>query len=296
MGYDAFVRCNCWEQGKTKPYPFDFSFHWDESDFPEPDVPNTEKASPYLDNEYDLAWYALREWASNACEHPDMRAVHERIANVWGMSAFRAALYGSGEQTYPTLVTELPHVNGGSASPEAAKRMIEELERFKQEAAIGRGSELIYSENGQVVMRHNPRTHPIFAWGVGTVGLLHGLDEQGFFLAPFTTQEEAAQSGYPILFNAMQLEITRDGENVVYHNLQDGTRFTLHDPVRPVPAPKNGAAVQEYISVALPAGVASRRFHVVVRDFTPGDYAFAVEALLKVCRASVETGNRIQWT
>lgn len=33
MGYDSFVRCNCLKLGKTKPYPFDYSFHFDEEDF-----------------------------------------------------------------------------------------------------------------------------------------------------------------------------------------------------------------------------------------------------------------------
>ena len=51
MGYDAFVRCNCWEEGKTKPYPFDFQFEWDAIEgFPNILSPECENQNMFQDD------------------------------------------------------------------------------------------------------------------------------------------------------------------------------------------------------------------------------------------------------
>lgn len=103
MGLDASVGCNCMRDGKAKPCP----------------------VGPVLLGEegywqLDLPWeshqrehVAFDVWRRTACEHEDMDAAGERVANWSGVSLFREALHAVGAEKFPALLSELPSANGG---------------------------------------------------------------------------------------------------------------------------------------------------------------------------------------
>src|SRR5512145_1931700 len=107
MGLDAFVQCNCYQQGKTKPFP----------------RPDLEKYLIFdadgqlmldLDDEHEEAHHLFYEWQEDACEHSGMKVVFERISNWSGYRAFQEALSKLGWHHFPVLEAELPALNGGA--------------------------------------------------------------------------------------------------------------------------------------------------------------------------------------
>lgn len=304
MGFDAYVRCNCWKEGKTKPFPFDYGFHLSEDgesweiDIPKPDKSLGEDALQdwYAKN------YALDEWLETCCEHPGMKLVDVRIATVSGMSVFRWALEQVGKHHFPTLGAELPVANGGIMKPEAAERVMSELVFFCQQESVGRGALLFYSVTGEVIQIYNPVRDGIFRHHPAA-GVDMGIDLAGFFIAKRYRSNDPAldlmnknykvQSPRQELFRAIHFGQRRiDADGIEYINADNGSRFTCN--------PGNGGGTLMYegnpkSDLSLPDGVDTQWFHVVTRNYTHEVFRSTIQALIYVCRASIATGNPVVW-
>lgn len=129
MGYDAFVRCNCYELGKTKPFKYSqFIKTYPECLYLElPDVlPKTVKESKEKIKELYNEWYC-----SNPCEHEDMDFCNEWIANVSGMGWLKSCIYWlGGEKEFPALGTQLPDYNDGFMPIKFNNQFRDDLKRF----------------------------------------------------------------------------------------------------------------------------------------------------------------------
>ncbi len=66
MGYDAYVRCRCWEEGRIKPGPFPLD-QIEINDYD--DMPST----PAVPGGHDLeTLIAFDTWVMTCCEHENM--------------------------------------------------------------------------------------------------------------------------------------------------------------------------------------------------------------------------------
>ena len=124
MGYDAYVRCRCWEEGRLKPGPFPLEqIEIDDDD----DMPS----APVVPGGHDLeTLIAFDIWVMTCCEHEDMCLVSERIANIAGMGQLRRGLEAAGAAC-ATLRSVIPDTNEGRVEPAVSAVCLEELAAFE---------------------------------------------------------------------------------------------------------------------------------------------------------------------
>lgn len=109
MGYDAYIRCDCFKKGKAKPFKY-IQYVVDEPEGLELRLPTNIKGTPL---EYTIQ-EAFDEWEWNPCEHEYQEYYSDRICNVCGMAHFRSTLdMLNAETTLPTLYKYLPSSNSG---------------------------------------------------------------------------------------------------------------------------------------------------------------------------------------
>lgn len=131
MGYDAYVRCNCFKEGKTKPFKY-IKYVKDYPEYLELELPEEIKKNTELANKIEIDFY---HWQCSACEHENMEIVSERIANISGMGALRFAIEScGGEKEFPTLATQLPEYNGGFMPVEFNDSFRKELDDFMKKS------------------------------------------------------------------------------------------------------------------------------------------------------------------
>ena len=121
MGLDAFVPCNCYQEGRTTPPPVP-------SDYFELDEGYYLLKQPYA-GDSDLE-EKLYQWTQQCCPHSGMH-ISERISNWVGLRSFQQALDKLGIHHFPVLGSQLPSVNGGSLGVEGARQALTELETFE---------------------------------------------------------------------------------------------------------------------------------------------------------------------
>lgn len=127
MGYDAYVRCNCFKEGKAKPFKY-IQYVKEYTEYLELELPDEIKKNTELADKIEQDFY---DWQESACEHEDMEIVSERIANISGMGALRFAIECcGGEKEFPTLATQLPECNGGFMPVELNESFRKDLEAF----------------------------------------------------------------------------------------------------------------------------------------------------------------------
>lgn len=109
MGHDAFIRCNCYEKGRTKPFKY-AQYIVNNPDYLDLSIPAELKGTPKeheIEKEFSI-------WKENCCEHEDGEYYSVRISNNVGMGRFRSRIYDlNGERDFPTLVKYLPIYNDG---------------------------------------------------------------------------------------------------------------------------------------------------------------------------------------
>ena len=109
MGYDAYVRCNCFKKGKAKPFKY-IQYVVDATEGYELNLPQSIQGTPLQDtieSEFD-------DWKNFSCEHDYQEYYTTRICNVSGMSHFGSTLeLLNGKETLPTLYECLPESNDG---------------------------------------------------------------------------------------------------------------------------------------------------------------------------------------
>ena len=201
MGVDAWVRCNCWENGLTSEPPV-----------PREQLYIDEFGSLAATNEEDEE--EIEAWLETACDHPEMVLAGERIAYHNWFERFGRMLSG---QPFPTLVTEL---GMSYATPaEAAERALAEL------ASLRKLNELVprvYVLRPAVIEEDVEFCGPF----VGLNGPDMATDDRGFRVQDTQTGEE--------LFRSMRFHQTplgSDREPVQLLDLATGHRFLSPLPV-----------------------------------------------------------------
>ena len=109
MGYNAAVYCNCYKQGLATEPPHKEHVTIDE------DGSVNISTGHITDESKRMEWWVdFDKWMSTACSHNDMDYVHERLANISGMAAFRWLIKElGGDLRFPVLTKYLPTSNSG---------------------------------------------------------------------------------------------------------------------------------------------------------------------------------------
>jgi hypothetical protein len=315
MGYDAYVRCNCWKEGKTKPHHFPFEVATGSDGSPSIVSPECERS--YLNAECLEQYQLLWTWSMDACEHFALNYARERIANIWGMASFKSALEALGWEQYPILEEYLPSDNSGKVPPDQAALMIQELERLRQVAHIDAHTVLIDNSTSQVIHEYHEYMEGVggvFLWD-GQHKLEVGIDDEGLFIR---NKVDKTLGNLPnsILFRAWRAEQSPYDPTTGLRLLApESAYFELqHDQEEQILL-RNLETDETYLS---PTGVSllveetlptegdeapkrnlkaiyPRLLYVERRGFGADAYAEIIESLLTVCRASVETGNPVCW-
>jgi hypothetical protein len=124
MGYGAYVRCRCWEEGRIKPGPFPLhQLEIDDDD----DMPATPIAAGEIDMEVLIAFDS---WVRSCCDHENMHLVSERIGNIASMGHLRHGIEAAG-QPCATLHSVLPETNDGRVAPNISAICLKELAAFE---------------------------------------------------------------------------------------------------------------------------------------------------------------------
>ncbi|HMG40848.1 MAG TPA: hypothetical protein VK611_05935 [Acidimicrobiales bacterium] len=196
MGLDASVECTCRREGLTRPPPFAPELLIrDEDDWLTLDLPEGGDPEP---------WRRFDAWMRGCCEHPDMELARVRAASWPDLQAFDAALGRAGRDLFPTLSTEIPHLNGGTTNPAAAVRALAELALFEHRSDLGDNWYLVDVGTGIIVNDYDAigagRAFHLnaFVQADGS-GIDMGFDPHGVYLVSRTEPPRE-------LFRAMRLE------------------------------------------------------------------------------------------
>jgi hypothetical protein len=306
MGLDAFVYCNCLKHGKTKPYTLDFGWQFDVEDgYLQPNVKTDDE------DEYDEKWEQLRDWTADACEHPDCIYASERIANWFGYRKFLNALGRHGWEYFPTLESELPEGNQGTTSPEAAQRMLEELDYFQKNVA-SQSYFLINTLTDEVIHEYNEAYQGIFLYD-GRSGVDIGIDPNGLFIVERTRGRTFMDDvgdiikgipGLPErreLFRAMRFEqrllepeltYTHQGGKVEYFDADTEDRFVCSAISGQQIAWPDGRMENDQGQVRLDY---PQVMHVEARAVEANHFLYIVEPLIAMCKAAIAMDNPIVW-
>lgn len=128
MGYDAYVRCNCYELRKTKPFKFSQFL----KTYPEYiDLELPKKLPKHISESKEQIREQYYEWLHKACEHEYMNYCSERRANISGMAWLKSCIdWLGGEKEFPALGTQLPEYNDGYMPIEYNTQFRIDLDKF----------------------------------------------------------------------------------------------------------------------------------------------------------------------
>jgi len=264
MGLDATVRCGCWEKGTTSacPVPRD-AVKLDDDD----------QLVLNLSWEHNQDAYArFEDWLEECCPHPQMTLAHQRISTWSGIRKLQHALSVLGETRCPTLLAELPGVNGGRTSPEAAARCLKELDAFEQIAKLGDAVKLVDEDTGWAIYDHIEVYDGVFAW-LGAEGIEIGIDTAGFFVR--------AEDGTE-LFRAEAFEQVQSDGMFTYRDRASQRTYTCRHGI-------------SYPHRTRDAWVYPRQLVVKTVHDTAQNYAHELAALRAVFEASVASGRPVVW-
>lgn len=259
MGLDAFVPCRCWEEGRCKPAPEGFEIFRD---------PETGALDAINDRDPRLDREALVDWRYSSCEHDEGEYASERISNWGGVTAFRDELERLADR-FPVLLAEIPRVNGGTTSPDAARAALLELDTFER-SELGTFVRLHAVCNGELIAERIDSHGGVFVLD-GRSGYDIGLDERALFIRSRATQE--------VVFRSKRLTQTPIGEETRFTDLESGR------------------------SVQLACGRLGGQFQypppeeleVVTGRQLPSDFDFTTKALRRIFEASVEIRSPVIW-
>lgn len=279
MGFDASVRCNCWEQGLTKPWRLGGIIHLEDGYL------TLTSSEPSLLN-------AFYEWEESCCPHPRMTACSEHLANLHGYWEFRRALLYTGDASvYPVLSSELPSGNSGFTPATQVPAMLTELTHFEASTTSRQLNMLIDSETGAVLYTTLDQSRFLL-----NRNLHISIDDQGIAF-----QTPAGE----VVFRAQRLRQTKlppttsgptgntPNPLTLYTDLDRGDGFVCELAIssHQIPWPdgtwKDGAGQARWHYPS--------ELHWEQRPFQAADYRYIVEPLRVLCATALETGNPIRW-
>lgn len=253
MGLDARVRCNCRAEGRTPPLPFPEA--WLTHDSAE------DQLVLRPEHDTDANWHRLHEWERTACAHRG--AWFEHVGNWGSVRAFQEAARRAG---LTTLATMIPAGNGGTVSPEDARRALEELGRLDH---LGERVFLVDAETGVELQGAIESYDGLFRLS-GPEGIDVGLRPTELFVRDRATGQE--------LFRSARFTQTRDGDRFVWTDVATGATFATRSPL------------------AAWESEPARQLHVVQRPVTAADFGHVTEPLRRILGASEATGNPVVWS
>ena len=267
MGLDAFVRCRCLQDGLTTEPPVPAELIVEDEDG------YLALSLPYDGNEDKYA--AFDQWRSErACPHKDMEIATVRVSNWGGYRHFQEALRSAGCERFPVLCNELPEANGGHMPSESARRALAELDLLTAEGRLGATTWLLDADTGERLIQSIGAYGGVFVLD-GHTGRRAGIDPKGFFVQDVTTEPHREE------FRAVHFTQERVGESCVrLRDLDSGTEATVR-LIQPVRADKEGRY--------------PRHLRVETVPSKAEDFAYIIEPLREVFRASVATGNPVTW-
>jgi hypothetical protein len=234
----------------------------------------------------DGGWIGLYEWQETACPHPHMRLLSEDLANWSGLRAFQQALRQVGWERFPTLRSELPETNDGQMPASQAALARSELALFQSLDALGKETFLVYAATGEAMHQRITFYAGVFMFGDGYEA---GLDPTAFFVRDPATGESLFRSAH---FRQIRPSGCPDPEVAELEDIDLGDKYQGHAAVRSmIPWPdgrwQNDAGVCNFKLLA--------ELRVELRSIVPADFEYIVAPLLRLCEASVETGNPVRW-
>ena len=118
MGFDAFVRCRCLEEGRVSepPLPMEDLYVDGEGCVSSRtlDAERERLGRKEFSRRFGDLQDRLARWSESCCEHEDMHACDEWVCNISGRSELRR-LFGALRDKTPVLAGMLPRGNDGSA-------------------------------------------------------------------------------------------------------------------------------------------------------------------------------------
>jgi hypothetical protein len=177
MGYDAFVTCNCFKEGKTKEPPYKDRMKIDvEGIYLDLNITYQQDKDEYLKRHQEFD-----DWKRTACPHEDMEFASEHLANMSGMAAFKTMLdeFG-GEKRFPILTKYLPVANGGTLPADYAEKALRELKDLEQEKTSEK-KVILRLKAGEIKQSTNENHSNIFVWTAYNTEN-YGIDKDGFFI------------------------------------------------------------------------------------------------------------------
>lgn len=268
MGLDAFVRCRCWQDGRTTaaPVPADLIVEDGEG--------YLMFSMPYEGHEEQH--HSVDNWIRNgACPHKRMDLVSERIANWSGYRLFQSALAAAGTAKFPTLSAELPNNNGGMLSPSSAAAALVEIDLFRTQSNVGTETNLVDVSTGETLMTGVRSYSGVFIWD-GRTKHNFALDaDTGLTITDTATDPESE------IFrsrNFTQKQSWRGGTWFTDLDTGQRTRVPVREPINPKESPNY-----------------PRRLRVQNSPVTPDQFDYALNPLTRVFQASVDTGNPVVW-
>lgn len=275
MGYNAFVVCNCYKEGKTTAPPYKEFLYEDEEGL------GLELKSIHDQDktEYYQRHQEFDAWKQKACPHENLELANERLANSSGMTSFKAILHDfGGEKRFPILIKYLPTSNDGNLPSECAEMALKELCDLQQEPSTEKKIVLRLS-TGELRWTTNLKYSTIFL----TTGFKReqfGLDKDGFFIL--------AKRGF-LWFKATKLvfrskhfkQIPLENNKVQFIDTNSQKTFTctpyLYSETKDSPR-------QDF------------EFYVRIENALIADeYQYIIEPLIKLTTASMASGNPIIW-
>lgn len=269
MGYNAFVKCNCYRDGKLSSNPpFDKYIKENEEGI-------------WLDLDWETNQEKHEEFErwkySKPCEHPNMEVCSERLANISGMAAFRTIIYELGTHKYPILSQYLPEVNGGHLPFEKAEEMKLELERLGNETSSEKLVVLKELLSNKRVQSVNAKYSHTFAFAANNK-YNYTLSVKGFQIVK--NSRLFGKEFSKLIFLSSQFKQKKIAENK-YLLIDSKSNKTFSSALNIYPDKEYDEEL-DFIVEIINASIAD-------------EYSYIIEPLRKLTIASLETGNSIVW-
>ncbi|MDU1891283.1 MAG: hypothetical protein E6767_11385 [Dysgonomonas sp.] len=267
MGYDAYVSCNCYKEGKATEFPYKEYLEIDEEG-----VLLSDTASDDIYSEFN-------KWKKTACSHPNMELVDERLANAWGMAEFRLLIEKmGGKSTLPILTEHLPVCNGGTLPVEYAVQALAEIENIC--SVEDKEAHLVLKDmDGNLIASTNDLVNfSVFGW-TGRGRFQYGLYNKMFTIIEKSKSDILRREKTEIVFNSDHFYQYRLSENE-YKFVDINSKATFICSM--------GLGSDKNIET-LECRVTEESYYI------SDNYKYILDTLKRLLLASIETGNPIVW-
>ncbi len=269
MGYNAFVHCNCYKDGKTSIPPYKKFVRYNEETGLYLDIPH--KVKKYNDA-YEME-NAFWNWKKNACPHDDMELVSVRLCNVSGMAEFEYAIeQKGGKHKYPILTKYLPGSNDGIVPSAYAYDMLNEIYLFENEK----------TEEDKLILFEKTTNSYVSSMFLNVENEFIKYEENIYFLLyedAFTITQLRDLKNHKIVFQSKNFTQTKISEfSYNFTDKETGKNFVTNFPLYET----DDLNTLEFA------------FKKETLLFTY-EYNYMIKALKQLINASIETGNPICW-